>query len=250
MVQYVPFDGMVADEESYPYNGRLAYCNLRIVQQRKVRDRISGEILTPSLPSRDDLRSYFRRVRETWSESEACSRVKAIIESSRPRCSKIVAFALGSLSWELKKGWRPRSAFQHALLLSLRKALQACRPKGGTVQCIVQDPAYTELDRALLHGSGITTVDDPDGFLQLDDSSAMLSCSPDIPVKEIVSEIALPALIIWDTVGDMIDDSKSRTRTTDPHTPRVREMLRCRYDRVEFPGESDQFGDLSFYIRR
>ena len=237
---------MIAYSECYPYIPRLAYCNLRIQYQRKMRNKTSKEILTPSLPSHDDVRSYFQCVQDIWSESQACMRMKAIIESARPQCHKIIGFALGSVAWEFRESWPQRSAFQHALLLSLRHALRPCQPDEDMVECLAQDPAYTEVDKSLLSRFDITTVDDPEGFLQLDDSSAVICCSPDVPIKEMVSELAFPALIIWDTVKD----STSRIPRSDPDSPRVREMLHTHYDRVDFPGENIYFGDLSVYIRR
>ena len=246
IVQYVPMEHLIAHSESRPYIPSLAYCNLRIQYQRKMRNKISKEILTPPLPSHDDVGSYFRRVQDVWSESQACMRLKAIIESARPQCNKIIGFALGSISWEFQESWPQRSAFQHALLLSLRHALRPCQPDKDTEVCFAQDPAYTELDKSLLSGCDITVANDPEGFLQLDHSSAVVSCSPDIPVKEVVSELAFPALLIWDTTKD----SSSWMPRSDPDSPRVRKWLHTNYDRVDFPGENIYFGDLSVYTRR
>nr|POE65117.1 hypothetical protein CFP56_34785 [Quercus suber] len=219
VLQYVPMEDMVANFELYPYISRLAYCNLRIQYRMMVRDKISKEILAPSLPHYDDVRSYFRSVQDAWSESEACMRLRAIIESARPQCDKIIGFALGTVTQEFQESWPQRSAFQHALLLFLRDAFCPCQPEKKPIVCFAQDPAYIELDKSLF---------------------------PDIPVKEVVFELADPAVIIWDTIGD----SASDLPRSDPESPRVREKLRANYDRIDFPGEHIYFGDLSVYVRR
>jgi hypothetical protein len=66
----------------------------------------------------------------------------------------------------------------------------------------VQDPSYTKVDQAVLSKHGITILGDPKGILEVDDSTAVLSCSPDIPVKQIVSDLANPAIMMVDRVLD------------------------------------------------
>lgn len=38
--------------------------------------------------------------------------------------------------------------------------------------------------------------------------------------------------------------------STDPDSPRLREMIRTCYDVVEFPDDPENFGDLAIYVRR
>lgn len=38
--------------------------------------------------------------------------------------------------------------------------------------------------------------------------------------------------------------------STDPNSPRVREMIHNFYDKLEFPGDIEHFGDLAIYVRR
>lgn len=68
------------------------------------------------------------------------------------------------------------------------------------VKCFAQDPTHTEMDAQILLEHGITVVDDPRVFLKVDESSAVIALAQDIPVKEIIADIARPALIIWDKV--------------------------------------------------
>lgn len=61
----------------------------------------------------------------------------------------------------------------------------------------MQDPEYTSVDREILDGFGLQTVDDPEGFLKVDEQSIVLSIAPNVPVKHIIADIARPAVVIW-----------------------------------------------------
>ncbi|EAL87725.1 hypothetical protein KXW29_004631 [Aspergillus fumigatus] len=54
----------------------------------------------------------------------------------------------------------------------------------------------------VLEKSDIKVLEDPEGFLEMDDASLVFSCSPNICVKEIVVDIARPLALIWCTVKD------------------------------------------------
>lgn len=83
------------------------------------------------------------------------------------------------------------------MLLTLREALN--------VPCYAQDPAYSDVDKAVFKEFNIEVLEDPDALLEVDDSSIVYSKSPNIPVKEIVADIAQPAVLIWDCVGETTD---------------------------------------------
>jgi hypothetical protein len=117
----------------------------------------------------------------------------------------MVAFALGTFS--RRSGFSENSAFQHALVLSLREILQE---RVGTIDCFVQDPAYTGVDKELLGRLAFQVVDNPKGFLHVDDRSIVVSCSPNQPIRQIVTELARPAVMIWDKVGHLADPQYPR----------------------------------------
>ncbi|KAJ4423725.1 hypothetical protein N0V82_001611 [Gnomoniopsis sp. IMI 355080] len=117
----------------------------------------------------------------------------------------IVAFGCGTLQCKPAT----ESTAQYALVLMLRDLL-ARRPQlqqldaveaspGGShsrtmteVSCFAQDPIHTDVDKQILLEHGITVVDDPRGFLKVDDASIVVSLSSDIPVQEIIADIARP----------------------------------------------------------
>ena len=66
------------------------------------------------------------------------------------------------------------------------------------IPCFAQDPAYNDVDQAVLEQHRVCVVEDPAGFLEVDNSTAVISVSPDVAVKGVVTDLAYPALIIWD----------------------------------------------------
>ena len=151
------------------------------------------------MASPPDVQETVEKIRKTWINSQLCADLQSSLQAARPQCNKVVGFALAS---HTRRKTYDRYAYQHMLLLTLRDffAAQLEIPDPSDVPVYAQEITYTELDRSLLAGYGITAVMDPGGFLQIDDSSAVVSISPDAPIKSVVLDIARPALIIWNEV--------------------------------------------------
>ena len=196
-IKYVLFQRLGSRSD---FNRRLAYCNLQVEYWARTRNTLSKQIITPPLQPYEEVKVYFGEVRNTWNGSQSCTRLKSILDSTLPQCSKILGFALGEISREVLEVWHRSPAFQHALLLTLRDILSLYNPEQNEVVSYTQDPAYSEVDKLLLKSYGVTVVDDPEGFLQVDDSSAVISCGPNAPIRQIVSDLAQPTLMIWDKV--------------------------------------------------
>ena len=69
------------------------------------------------------------------------------------------------------------------------------------MQCFAHDPAYGDADKSVLAQNGITVLEDPAGFLQLDDKTAVISIGPSFPSNEIICDIAEPAVWVRYKVG-------------------------------------------------
>ena len=169
---------------------RLTYPVLR-------RNKDTGVIipLFPTDPT-PKLSAYFDNFLKHWETTEACHQLALLLDTTMPPITKIVAFACSNMSSE--EGLDSRSASQHALILSLRRLLQTrtIRP----IECFAQDPIYTSSDKDVLAEHNIKVLNDPRGFLHVDDSSVVLSVSPNMQVRQIITDIARPALLIWDRV--------------------------------------------------
>ena len=136
------------------------------------------------------------------------------------------------------------------------------------------DPIYRIEDKTVLAEAGFTVVDDPRGVLHVDDASVVISVSPDIPVRQIVADIARPAIVIWNRVEGSTSDTdrpwqvtflsfrfvcrfvslkayvhiKLTANSADPESPRVRQMME-EYIEVPFPAQQ-HFKDVAIYVRK
>jgi hypothetical protein len=149
-----------------------------------------------------EVQEAFDRQREVWQTSEACEALQTQLTTlslSRP-ITKIVCFGLGTLG-RLNTRSADRSHTQHAAVATMVQALKARQGKRNEeIKCFAQDPAYDEVDMALLRSIGITPLDDPKGFLAVDESTLVFCVSPNVPVKQIIADVQWPAAMIWNTV--------------------------------------------------
>lgn len=150
-----------------------------------------------------DTKEIFETNLRKWTESEQCKDLRSILVSVKitANVQRIVAFACASISSDTKQKV-PCSSFQHALALTLREVLGTNQEDTDEISCFAQDPAYSESDKKVLKEYGISVVDNPEGFLKVDSSTIVISCAPQAPVKQIISDIALPAAMIWDRVEE------------------------------------------------
>ncbi|KAJ5094948.1 hypothetical protein N7532_007239 [Penicillium argentinense] len=186
----------------------------------------------------DTVARDFREKIQAWEESETCRRFQSILSSevSSHDIKKIVGLACGSLALPNNE----HAAYQTALLVTVRKWLKE-RDQNEDIFCYMQDPMNTSVDREVLADIGFEMIDDPRGWLEIDERSVVLSVAPNVPVKEIIADTARPAIVIWNRVKN--DDKDS----TDPDSPRVRKMM-TGYKLHEF-GDEETWSDVVIYTR-
>lgn len=145
----------------------------------------------------EQLRARFHEIKARWDSSSKCEEFRSLMENIHlPPIKKIVAFACGTLSHPFEKS----PATQHAFTLTLRDCLSAKQP-GTIIECLAQDPGYYEEDKQVLREAGIVPVDDPNGFLEVDEDTVVFSQIPSAPIRQIIADIARPAMMIWRKVG-------------------------------------------------
>jgi hypothetical protein len=162
----------------------------------------TGEVVAqyPLRPAAET-RAILQQEKAKWDASAACrelvTTLQGVADAGRlPRVDKVVAFACNHPS-SVERA--ERVAAEHALVLSIMDFF-ARRDPTTTVRCYSQDPVYEDVDREVLGELGMTVLDNPRGFLEVDESAAVFSQAPDIAVRQIVADIAKPALMIWDKV--------------------------------------------------
>ncbi|KAF2404251.1 hypothetical protein EJ06DRAFT_194096 [Trichodelitschia bisporula] len=216
----------------------------------------------PSYPLRQ-VASEFEHHRGAWEASGASSTLIAALAAApvARRITKIVAFGLGSLSRLGCPDTTRAAVTQHCALVAMAAALRDLHGRG--VACYAQDPAYTDVDADILARLGVGVVDDPRGFLAVDERTLVFAVSPDVPVKQIVVDGPWPAAMVWNTVlpearqmreWSPIEGPDGLLVTvspfcTDPDSLRVRDMVQ-HYDEAPFHTGRLQWGRLSMYTRR
>lgn len=173
-----------------------AYCSMRVMHVVGERSTLDGrEHIAPGEP-REKVEECFDTGRDMWTMSPECAELKRLISqaTSTNRASKAIGLTLGSLT----RGWhedklRHRTTVQHAMLMTIRDVLG----EQSDVPCYIQDPAYTHTDIDILNEAGFTVLSDPNGLLEIDETSVVVSIAPDFPVKEVLVDLAKPAVIMW-----------------------------------------------------
>jgi hypothetical protein len=140
-----------------------------------------------------DLLGEVRLYKDTWEASDEFEMLEGLLELTPIHpIRKIVGFACSTMEMS-RDAYNMRD--QLAFILAIRDLL--IRREHGPLSCYVQDPSITDiLARAVKH-EGITVVDDPEGFLQLDEATAVVSLTPIQPVRQITADITRPAMMIW-----------------------------------------------------
>ncbi|PYH43657.1 SRR1 family protein [Aspergillus saccharolyticus JOP 1030-1] len=211
----------------------------------------------------EGLDSTFASVREHWRESETCHELESHLTASQFSLPirKIVAFGLGTLDQSHNGRISTRSYVQHAAVETMATVLARSGVSGGqTVDCYVQDPWYNENDVRFLQSIGLQPLNDPKGFLEIDEHTLVFSVCPNVPVKQIVADLQWPGAMVWNSVCGEEEKKQWKRRlrngeefwmgplATDPDSDRVCEMV-THYQKVALHDPEDYFGDLSLYTR-
>lgn len=202
----------------------------------------------------DGMSALFSAGIQNWKKARACKKLKTILSDTARshEINKTIGFALGGFSQqETCLAHAARNVTQHALLLTLKEWLQK-RDGGEKKPCYVQDPSYNSVDKQVLEKAGLQVIDDPCGWLEVDEQSIVVSVAPNVPVKEIIADIARPAVIIWERVSveQLVPFTDGRDRN-DPCSLRVVDMMED-YDAHVFGAGQDlsECGSLVLYVRK
>ncbi|KAJ8124516.1 hypothetical protein O1611_g9123 [Lasiodiplodia mahajangana] len=198
--------------------------------------------------SASELSQLLNDGKKQWEATPQYRELKAHI-TSNPMLSnarKIIGFALGTLvPSEGTDGREIRSLMQYALLLSLRE-LVAAASGSDEVLCFAQDPHLEPAPIETLQKAGVTVLNDPAAFLEVDDTTILISICPNVPVQQIVTDIARPAGILWDLVAL---EKYGGLSPCDPPSTRIEAMLENEYTKLTFPSYEPYFAP-HFYVRK
>ncbi|KAI1389507.1 uncharacterized protein F4822DRAFT_442774 [Hypoxylon trugodes] len=220
-----------------------------------------------------EVNQEFNVVRQRWEGSDSFARLKTVFKANKPlltNVTKIVAFACGQLA--TGPGICSFSANQHALALSLQTLISKAkatkfgfsgvlqtvqkslkRKKGGhctptTVPCFAQDPAYMTIDKQILEGLGFTIVDDPRGFLEVDDDSVVIFLTPNTPIQQVVFDLARPAAVFQEWLRADVNGPEAKY-CPNPTSARVQKILDNEYT-IVYSSWRHHLRDGELYIRK
>ncbi|KAI0858398.1 hypothetical protein F4860DRAFT_317585 [Xylaria cubensis] len=196
--------------------------------------RIGIEFKNPPTPPEEDFNMY-QTIVQQWKTSQHFEQVQDVLASVEIpfAVTKVIGLGLGPLV--IKSRVFERCVFQHALISVIRQKFSI------SSSAYVQDPAYTQRDRNILHSAKLTILEDPQGLLELDEYSILVTINPNIPVWDIVADICRPGIIIW---NNLIPDSTSLS-----YGSRVKKMIENEYYTVPFPNH-ESFRNLVMLVRK
>ncbi|KAK1967990.1 hypothetical protein LY78DRAFT_730720 [Colletotrichum sublineola] len=214
----------------------------------------------------------FQKHEKTWQASPQFQELKNILSSVLiPNViNKIICFGLGDLAPDsdddkyslYSEHSEPRSHIQHAVALTLAQILGG--RTGREIRCYSQDPAYTQASIEFLKSRHIMVLNDPQGFLDVDEYTLVFSVAPTVPVKQIVTDLARPAIIVWDTEVpaemDKMDWKHMRFPDgnmtwispwiSDPDSARTRRMEKEEYTSYPFPEDGVAMFETQILVKK
>lgn len=209
-LRYVSFQHLCDDLVTLSVSRKFAYCPTRLnypMKRRRIRTAKFLDSFKREAP--EAVQAAFDDGIRRWEGSPECRRLRDLLDAALPpKVGKIVAFACSTMT---AKFVQARTVSQHALALTVLDMLQSRRRderQPVEIRCFAQDPFYTDTDEDILRRAGVTVVQDPRGFLEVDDQSVVLSFSPDAPIRQIIADIARPAVLIWDRVEGEAKDAE------------------------------------------
>ncbi|KAK4457275.1 hypothetical protein QBC42DRAFT_256483 [Cladorrhinum samala] len=209
-------------------------------------------------------RKNFERERALFQRGEQVAKLRSVLDplwqsNQLPTVKKVVAFACAGVAWKDDLSAVPSR--QHALALFVRDYF--AERQGSEVQCFAQEPTYNDVDREILEDAavGFKVLEDPWGFVEVDDETAVLAFAPNVAVRQIVADLARPALMFWNTGWDPeahdaqgLDPSSSivpsNSCSTDPMAPRLGNMLKGYWEHPLTEDEDHTFHESAMYIRK
>ncbi|EDN91071.1 predicted protein [Sclerotinia sclerotiorum 1980 UF-70] len=137
---------------------------------------------------RDDLVYYGKQ----WESSEAAKQLKGVLKG-KGAVKNVVCLGLGSLQSARREG-RRSSFTQLAALMMILEELGGIG--ADKIQCVFQDPQYTETDKEFLISLAGIVVDDPLAFDHIKEDTLVYAIHCYGPVYKTISSGPQPAVLI------------------------------------------------------
>ncbi|KAI1195287.1 hypothetical protein F5X97DRAFT_308606 [Nemania serpens] len=201
-----------------------------------------------------ETRSTFKAVIEEFEASEEAAAITNLIMTHLKGCSvnKIIAFGLGRIGF-VRPG-PPQTYYEYAAARVVARAVQVV--SSSPTVLLAQDPMYTSVCKKILDEFGIDVIEGygAKGFSLLDDDTLVLAHHPSFPLREIIADLARPAMICMKPALALSSSSSSHRPypdvRADVDSQRSRKMLE-EYRRVTLPCSIQRaFWGNTWYVRK
>ncbi|KAI1099979.1 hypothetical protein F4804DRAFT_63576 [Jackrogersella minutella] len=169
-----------------------------------------------------NLEVQFEKAIRQWIHSQTFHWLKQSLSKWKgPRkIKKLVCFGLGNLAPRSRSDCRtlydPEETLQsqkdyltqHAAALTIAEVFRSTT--ADDVEVFAQDPSYSQTSKAFLEDTGVIVVGEhgAGGFNEIDDDSAVFFRYPTAPVKQIIADIARPAIIIGNADVHILNENQ------------------------------------------
>ena len=201
-LQYQTVTELLSVDSHNWFTACRAYLTVELAHSTEMRTK-NNELVYP-FPASDytTVKLRFEQAKQSLESLVAQLKSALAMVAIPPGINKIVALSCSSMTW-VDESTTTAGIAQHVLVLKVRDFLTTVYgPAAPGIKCYAQDPIYTAVDEQVLGSEGFIVVDDPRAFLEVDESSVVICLSPDIPVYQIIADIARPAILLWDRVTD------------------------------------------------
>jgi hypothetical protein len=182
--------------------------------------------------------------RKQWESNDACETLKAqfVPVEGNVGVRNVVCLGLGSFQSSRREG-RRTSHTQLAALRTILNTFSSTQP----LQCTLQDPQFTAVDKDFLVSFGYTVVDDPLVFDHITKNSLVYAIHCYAKIYESVSKCPRPALLVGTDIHNF--GKFNLSGAVDSTAQSLEEMIQgC--GEGDFPQLRHDFSDTKIYWRK
>ncbi|KAI3321798.1 hypothetical protein HD806DRAFT_501976 [Xylariaceae sp. AK1471] len=216
------------------------HCSYLVDWTNETMGEFDGMIKNPKL--------LFQQRNRTWSQSASCKLFKAQLKKllGARKVTKVICFGLGDISRRPPAWWREQNAkgtqesessqmrgalVQHSVAITMADFIR--NETGKPVRLLTQDPRFLDESQSILEEEGFEVIGraGAGGFAEIDEESVVFSAYVAAPLKQIISDVARPALIFVTNSDVLLNEKDQLYRDAD--SPRSRQMWK-EYTRWNF----------------
>ncbi|CAG8980309.1 hypothetical protein HYALB_00013011 [Hymenoscyphus albidus] len=194
----------------------------------------------------EELEIEYTRARKAWGQSEACRRVRILLEEKtegeKEKIKNVVVLGLGSL--QNARGEGRKASFTQ--LVALESILENFG-RETKIPVYLQDPAFTSLDTEYLQKLEYTVLPDPEAFEHIDGNTLVYAIHCYANIYEKVGKRENAAVMIC---TDMEMFESSRIEKEESEANKTLQVMVDGYEKIPFPQIRSDFSDTIIYWRR